>query len=407
MRIIAIVLKDLKQIVQDKRSLMILIAMPVVFTLFMGFAYGKSQADPNADTRLALAWVDLDNGAALGQNLESLLSNSDIVRIEAMDEPSAMGLIQKGKIAGVLLLPAGFSQSTLKGGTGQLTLVVDPASPNGQTLYQAVRQPVTRLMSSVEIATLDVEGITAQRQLTPTESSSEFDAAFQAALAQWQQTDNAARLQTEMAVATTAIDPFGGNPYNQASPGILVMFAVFGLVTSAQIVLQERKGGTLTRMLTTSLSPSAAMAGHFLAMFILTLLQQVLLVAFGQLLLGVNYLREPLGVLAVIVALSLAIAGIGLFIGVMAKEEQQVSLYSLIIMFALSALGGAWFSLDGAGKAFATIGHLTPTAWAMTGFQNILIRGLDVFSILLPAGILLAYAFVFYLLASWRLKKTM
>jgi hypothetical protein len=40
MRIIAIVLKDLKQIVQDKRSLMILIAMPVVFTLFMGFAYG-------------------------------------------------------------------------------------------------------------------------------------------------------------------------------------------------------------------------------------------------------------------------------------------------------------------------------------------------------------------------------
>ena len=106
------------------------------------------------------------------------------------------------------------------------------------------------------------------------------------------------------------------------------------------------------------------------------------------------------------VALSLAIAGIGLFIGVMAKGEQQVSLYSLITMFTLSGLGGAWFSLDGAGKAFSTIGHLTPTAWAMTGFQNILIRGSGTPSAWLPAVVLIAYALGFYILASWRLRKS-
>ncbi len=261
-------------------------------------------------------------------------------------------------------------------------------------------------MSSVEIATLNVETISAQSKPTAAGNSSEFNSAFQSALTQWEQTDNAARVQTELAIANKAGDPYGGNPYNQASPGILVMFAVFGLITSAQIVLQERKEGTLARMLTTSLSPAAAMAGHFLAMFTLTFLQQVLLVAFGQLLLGVNYLQAPLAVLAVMVALSLAIAGIGLFIGVMAKGEQQVSLYSLITMFTLSGLGGAWFSLDGAGKAFSTIGHLTPTAWAMTGFQNILIRGLGTPSAWLPAVVLIAYALGFYILASWRLRKS-
>ena len=86
MRIIAIMLKDLKQILQEKRSLMFLVAMPIVFTLFMGFAYSKSQGDPNVDTRLALAWVDQDNGDVLGKRLETMLSNSESVRLEAMEE---------------------------------------------------------------------------------------------------------------------------------------------------------------------------------------------------------------------------------------------------------------------------------------------------------------------------------
>jgi ABC-2 type transport system permease protein len=46
-----------------------------------------------------------------------------------------------------------------------------------------------------------------------------------------------------------------------------------------------------------------------------------------------------------------------------------------------------------------------PSAWAMTGYQNILIRGLDFSSILLPTGILLAYAAGFFLLAVWRFVK--
>ncbi len=113
MRIIAIVLKDLKQIVQEKRSLMILVAMPIVFTLFMGFAYSKSQGDPNADTRLVLAWVDQDNGDVLGKRLETMLSNSESVRLEAMEESSALESVRQGKLAGALLIPSGFSQDRL------------------------------------------------------------------------------------------------------------------------------------------------------------------------------------------------------------------------------------------------------------------------------------------------------
>jgi ABC-type multidrug transport system permease subunit len=65
-------------------------------------------------------------------------------------------------------------------------------------------------------------------------------------------------------------------------------------------------------------------------------------------------------------------------------------MFSLIAMFLFAALGGAWFPLEIAGQAFAAVGHLLPTAWAMDGFQNIVVRGQGLTSTLVPAGLLLA-----------------
>jgi ABC-2 type transport system permease protein len=104
------------------------------------------------------------------------------------------------------------------------------------------------------------------------------------------------------------------------------------------------------------------------------------------------------------VALALWAACLGLLIGAIARKEDQVIVLCLVAMFLFSAMGGAWFPLDIAGEAFSAVGHLLPSAWAMDGFQNIILRGLDFSSVLLPAGILLAYALAFFGLALWRFK---
>ena len=95
----------------------------------------------------------------------------------------------------------------------------------------------------------------------------------------------------------------------------------------------------------------------------------------------------------------------GLLIGIVAKGDDQVILFSMLAMFVFSALGGAWFPIEASGGWFAIVSKLMPSAWAMTGFQNILIRGLGLESIWLPAGVLCAYAIGFFLLAVWRFGK--
>jgi ABC-2 type transport system permease protein len=405
MRILDLALKDISQIVRDRRSLLFLVVMPIAFTFFMGFAYRGASGGENADNRIPLAVVDPQPDGVLNQMLYARLDASDAVKPVPMSEADAMEALRKGAVAGVLLIPAGFSQQGAAGGAiPQLRLVADVTSTQAQSLYQLLRVPVSQLMSAVEISRETADIVEAQAGI---ELSAEQSAALELAWGKWEASARQSLVRVERGTAQEPGDPYGGNPYNQSSPGILVMFALFGLVTSAQILVQERKTRTLQRLMTTAIKPWEIVAGHMLAMFAIVFLQTLLLVVFGQLALSVEYVRQPLGVLLVAVAMGLWVAAVGLLIGVLAKAEEQVVLFSLIAMFFFSALGGTWFPLEGAGKAFATLGRLTPSAWAMSGFQNILIRGLGLESAWLPTAILLAYALIFFTAAVWRFRKGM
>ncbi|HZW03466.1 MAG TPA: hypothetical protein VFF68_06045, partial [Anaerolineaceae bacterium] len=56
MRVFDIAFNDLAQILRDKKSLLFLLLMPVVFTVFMGFAFGQANGSEPALPRLG--WVD-------------------------------------------------------------------------------------------------------------------------------------------------------------------------------------------------------------------------------------------------------------------------------------------------------------------------------------------------------------
>jgi len=58
--------------------------------------------------------------------------------------------------------------------------------------------------------------------------------------------------------------------------------------------------------------------------------------------------------------------------------------------------------LEYTGAAFQAIGHISPVAWAMDGFKNIVARGLGFSSILVPAAALAGYTLLFFSLAAWR-----
>ena len=404
MRIIDIAFNDIAQILRDKKSLLFLLLMPVAFTAFMGFAF--NQANGAAEALPGLGWIDPNPEGFISQALIEEIEATGAFRVElfSSEETSqAEEQVRLGELAGLVIVPPDFNQVFLTKEDSTFTVVVDETGLAGQIVQQAVKTAWSRVRSALAIAGMSFDAMNGSGDAR-FDRADAFRSAFDTAIRQWDEPSLAVVNQPAQADNTDGAS-MAASGFNQSSPGMMVQFAIFGLTTSAGILVQERKSGTLGRMMSTSLPRASVIAGHLLALFSIVFAQGIILIVFGQTVFNVNYMAEPLGVLLVLISLALWTASLGLLIGLLAVVEDQVILFAMIAMFIVSALGGAWFPLEGTGPAFAKIGHLTPGAWAMDGFQNILLRGLGFDSVLLPVAVSLGYALLFFGLALWRFRR--
>ena len=388
-RIFDITLKDLMQILRDRKTFLFLLIMPIGFTLLFGLAFGGS--GKTSDPRLPVGYLDQDGGS-LSADLKGLLAGSTVIRLDedTSRTPADLDkLVADGKLAAAVILPSGYSQSVLAGTPLKLTFIADPSQTSTASAQDELLVASNRLQSAIRTA-----GIVAK----VTNNPAGFNPTLEQALAAWR--NPPIQVSITSGISTK---PQSQNVLSmaQSSPAMMLQFAIAGLLTSATILVNERKNRSLQRLLTTATSRLQILLGHYLAMFILIFIQFMLLIGFGQIL-QVNYLRVPLASLLVATASALCIAALGLLIGVLARSEEQAIVFSLIPMFVLSGLGGAWVPREYTGPAFQAIGHVSPVAWAMDGFKNIVARGLGFSSVLAPAAALAGYTLLFFSLAAWR-----
>ncbi|HLE15422.1 MAG TPA: ABC transporter permease [Anaerolineales bacterium] len=390
-RILDITQKDLLQLLRDRKSFLFLLIMPVVFTLLFGYAFGGfggGQSDP----RLPVGFRDEDR-SALSRALHDLLASSEVIRLQedgSLPPAELEASVSKEDLAAAVIVPRGYGRSVQAGKPARLVFIGDADSPAGTSIESELLTSSIRLESAVRTA-LVLEQVAGDR--------APYDYAFEQALAAWEDPPISVKETTSTAVE---VEENGNGSLAHTSPGMMLQFSIAGLLVAAQVIVNERKSRTLQRMLTTATGRVHILFGHYLALLALILSQFILLLAFGQLILKLDYLHAPAATLLVALCAALCIAALGLLIGTLARTEEQAIIFSLIPMFVLAGLGGAWVPLEVTGPTFQTIGHLSPVAWAMDGFKNITVRGLGLEAALLPAAALLGYALLFFAVATWR-----
>jgi len=392
-RIFDIAIKDLLQLTRDFKTFMFLLLMPVLFTFLFGYAFGGFSGG-DSDSRLPVGYLDQDD-TWLSEALHDELAASDVIRLDEKPDrtyPDLDLLVSEGDLAAVIIVPDRYGATFLKGKNARLIVIADTSTTAWTTIEAEIMATLSRLDSAVRTATV-LEQIDAERM--------PFAYAFEQSLDAWEDPPIAVKETTSSAVEVTDDNR---EALAHTAPGMMLQFAIAGLLTSAQVIVTERKSRTLQRLLTTAARRLDILLGHYLAIFALIFTQFLVLMSFGQFILGINYLRLPTATLLVAFCAALCISALGLLIGVLARSEEQAVTFSLIPMFVLSGLGGAWVPLEVTGETFATIGHISPVAWAMDGFKNISIRGLGFDSVLLPAAALAGYALVFFVLSVWRLS---
>jgi len=413
-----LLLKDLMQLMRDWKTALFLLVMPIAFTLMFGFIFGGIDATGDGETedaRLPVGYLDLGLGASeqptsISMHLLDMIERSDAIRpveLTGVTVERAQALVADGDLAGVVIVPVGYGERVLNAGTVSkpppLEVIADPNSSTASVVREGVRTATVRLMGAVEIAQLSAQALEARGG---TADEAFVAQALDDAVAAWQ-TPPLAIVETRSGATTTPEDEGPGwseNAYAHSSPGMMVQFSIAGLIGAANILVMERKSKCLRRLLTTAISRADIILGHFLTMFVMIFAQIVVLMAFGQILLGLDYLRAPLATLLLAVAMALWTASLGLLIGVLAKTEDQAVIFAMVPMFVFSGLGGAWMPLEFTSETFQTVGRLFPSAWAMDGLKNILVRGMGLESVWMPVGVMLAYGVFFFALAVWQFR---
>jgi ABC-2 type transport system permease protein len=394
-RIFDIALKDLVQLSRDFKTFMFLLIMPILFTFLFGYAFGGFGGN-DSDSRLPVGYISQDDNW-ITDALHDLLSESEVIRLEENLFLSPSDLersVADGDLAAAVIVPNGYGRAVLKDKTVRLIVFADTGTQAWTTIEAELFTVSSRVDGAVRTATIlekmELEGVP-------------FDYAFEQTLSAWDEPPITINETSSLALQETSNE---SSALAHTSPGMMLQFAIAGLLTAAQIIVTERKSRTLQRLLTTATRRIHILLGHHLAIFLLIFSQFTILIIFGQFVLNVNYLRLPSATMLVAFCAALCISALGLLIGILAKTEEQAITFSLIPMFMFSGLGGAWVPLEFTGETFQAIGHLSPVAWGMDGFENICARGLGFESVLIPSAALAGYAAMFFLLAVWRLNAS-
>ncbi len=211
--------------------------------------------------------------------------------------------------------------------------------------------------------------------------------------------NNAPRVwQLEVSPAGERLDIPSG--FEQAIPGILVMFTILVLLTSSGTMLvQERTQGLLRRLASAPISKAEVIAGKWDGRMVLAAIQISVALVVGTFLFRMNWGPNLGMVMVVLVAWGGFCASAGLWLGTVAKTEAQAGGLGVLAANALAALGGCWWPIEVTPDWMQFVQKLLPTGWTMDALHKLISFQAGAQSVIPNVVMLVAAAAVFGWLA--------
>ncbi len=393
-KLFAIAWKDLRLRFAGPTEWLFFLILPIAFTLVLAGGTGGE-----ADSRIRLVVAD-EAGSPLSSQLIAALGDSTAVRPDVLPRAEADSQFAGRRVSAELVIPAEFDTLHLLEGPVQVEFRQQPNNMNALAAYQAVMTEVNRLASLVGIAGASAA---AAEQVRPFASAADREVYFAAALASAQ----TLLAQAPDRLATTrgaTADQVEYDPRANSSAGQLITWVFIPLLGISGMFAYERQKGTLRRLLTTPTRRATFLLGTILGQVVTALAQMLLLVGFGIAVMHLNWGHSPAALALILVASALAAAALGTLLGALARSEGQAGGLSWLLGMLMALLGGCWYPAELFPQFVRTAAKILPTTWAMQGMLDIVLRGQGLAGVLLPAGVLLGMAALFFTVGVQRFR---
>jgi ABC-2 type transport system permease protein len=368
--------KETRQILRDRRTLVLLLLMPIVLT----FLFGK--ALETGELRHIPSVILNQDGSPESNAIVTAFSTYEEVRIqgEVGTLQEAQERLAQGKIKAAIIIPRGFMKQILAGEDTQLQLLLDGTDNNSAPIVEGVAQRVIQRYNAERA----VRGLWA-RGVRP---------------------DRGRRLIQPVYVQTEIRYNPGLRYLSYVMPGVIgLTLQLLTVMLMAVSITRERERGTLDQLMASPITRSELILGKLLPYLGMSLLNVITILFVADRWFNVP-VREGLPLLlALCILFVLTSLATGLLISAVSRSQFQAIQIAVFYVLPVFMLSGAYAPIEAIPDTIRPITYLFPLMYFCRAVRAVTLRGADLTLVWKDLAILGGFVLIFLYWAVLSFKK--
>ena len=330
---IAFVGKEIRHILRDRRTMLILFGMPLIMMLLFGFAISTDVKD----VRLVAVTTPADH---LTQRMLTRLDASEyfILTHTVQTTAEAEQLIRNGQADIAIVFSPRFADRLPKG-QGQVQLILDGADPNQASMQGAYATQILQAGMAEAMSTAHVP-------------------------------------QSTEIITRLLYNPQMKSAYNFV-PGImgLLLLLICAMMTSVSIV-REKERGTMEVLLVSPIRPLLILIAKAVPYFLLSIIILLFILGISNFVLKVPVAGNLLAILTLCLLYIFLALCLGLLISVVAKTQLQALLISGMLMLMPNLLlSGMIYPIESMPLPLQWYSTIIPARWFIAAIRKLMVMG--------------------------------
>jgi ABC-2 type transport system permease protein len=359
----AVALKELRQIRRDRRSLLILLFIPGFFLFLYGYAL-------NFDIRhVALGVQDRDVSPESRELVAAFVRSTYFDQVASVrSEAEVAGLMDRGTIRALLVIPEDFSRRLGEGQTADVQILLNGDNANTATTVLGYAEAVVA--------------------------------------------DAGVRLSHQSRPPIVGVAPrIWYNPELRSTlflvPGLIAYISMItAVVSTALSIVREKELGTMEQIRMAPISTTSFILGKTLPYLILSQASAVFVILAAMALFGLPVRGDWASLLVVVAVFLVGALGTGLLVSTFA-DTQQIALQAAMLIAFLPTfmLSGFIFPIASMPVVLQYVTTIIPARYFLVALRAVVLKGLGLSALWAPMAAMAAYAVLVLGLSAMRLAR--
>ncbi len=394
MRFTDLLIKDIKNIVYDVKSLAIILIMPIVLMSILGMslqgvfgdeddsgvamtrigivkAYDYEDEIYKVEGRIDLSAYDQDTLESLDaqKNFFSLMDSDDLSSFlvyNLYEQEEGYEALKDGDISALIILPKNFvfnSYMMLEGSrlVTDIEYYINPDNAFFATIIQGIIEGYTDMNNHIYAQ---------QRVMAMTLLSSGNGEAL-ASINDRMDQEAMEIGQINLTVQSTNRQETI-NSFQYYAAAIMCMFLLYSAGIGGRALLEERNEKVIPRLTVGGHSLFKLVMSNFVRVMILAIIQSVIMISYSSIVLGVDW-GSLLTVSIAVLCSSFAIASIGMLIAVItliANNYKVANLFEFAVVYIMALVGGSFIPVEGLPDLLQKLGFVSVNGQALKMYIN-------------------------------------